>query len=281
MFFSQKKIILATLCDLVAYTSLIVALIYLNHINELNLVNIFWSYTITFSIGILIGIPNLLLLKFNYYNEILNSFRTNWPTSIWLTLSTTLHWFSGNLWFINAGIILGPFMFGIIRACFALSMIFSVFFQALENIIPRKISKTFAEKGLLEMHNYLKKFTLHGWLFTLAIFAFLLIFSKLLLGFFYGATTSEYYYFLILLGLLQLINYFQFPLTYALRTLGKAKVILIAYATSSFLALTTSKFIITKFNLTGFFCGLYVNAIIIVAVLLLGYLYLFKKEKFT
>ena len=26
-------------------------------------------------------------------NEILDSFRTNWPTSIWLTLSTTLHWF--------------------------------------------------------------------------------------------------------------------------------------------------------------------------------------------
>ena len=67
------------------------------------------------------------LIMFNY-DEILNSFRTNWPTSKWLTLSTTLHWFSGNLWFINAGIILGPFMFGIIRACFALSMVFSVFF---------------------------------------------------------------------------------------------------------------------------------------------------------
>ena len=140
------------------------------------------------------------------------------------------------------------------------------------------MSKTFAEKGLLEMHNYVKKITLQGWLFTLAIFAFIFIFSKLLLGFFYGETTSEYYYILILIGLLQLINYFQFPLSYALRTLGKAKVILIAYAISSFIALTTSNLIIMKFEMTGFLYGLFINQTILIVALFLGYLYIINSD---
>ena len=195
-----------------------------------------------------------------------------------MVLSTTLHWFSANLWFINAGIILGPFIFGIIRACVALAQVLNVFFQAIENIIPREVSKIFAEKGLLEMHNYVKKFTLKGFLFIFTIFCFLVIFSELLLGIFYGETTSNHYYILIFVCGLQLINYFQFPLSYALRTIGNTKPILIAYATSAFISTTASYVIIMNFNMSGFICGLIVTQTILVAVLLIGYLHCFKKE---
>ena len=137
LFFSQKKIISAIFCDLVSYPTLIAILIYLNYIGKLNLVSIFWSYTASFSIGILIGMPNLISLKYKY-NEIVNSFQINWPTSKWNILSGILSWFSGNFWFVSAGIILGPFIFGVIRACSTLAQAFNIFFQALENIIPGK-----------------------------------------------------------------------------------------------------------------------------------------------
>ena len=277
LFFSQKKVKLATVCDLISYSSLIILFFYFNYINEFNLNNIFWSYTVTFSLGILLGIPNLLLLKFKL-NEIKNSFIINWPISKWLVLTSVMHWFSGNLWFVNAGVILGPFVFGVIRACVALGQIFNVFFQAMENIIPAKISKTFAEKGLLKMHNEIKKFTLQGFFFSFIIFLIILIFSKTLLELFYGSKTSEYYYILIFIGVLQLINYFQFPLSYALRTLKKTKIMAIAYATTAFITITSSKFIIAKFNLLGFFSGIFFTQIILTTILLLGYFHFLKKN---
>ena len=111
----------------------------------------------------------------------------------------------------------------------------------------------------MEMHSYVKKFTLQGYFLIFFLFCLLSIFSKLLLGIFYGETTSNYYYILILIAGIQLISYFQFPLSYALRTLGNTKIIFIALSISSFIAITASKFVIAKFNLVGFFCGLFFN----------------------
>ena len=59
------------------------------------------------------------------------------------TYHSLTQWFSGNLWLINAGIILGPFNFGIIRACQTLLNVLNIIFQSIENFVPSEASEKF------------------------------------------------------------------------------------------------------------------------------------------
>ena len=278
LFFSQFFFFRALVSDFISYSFLITALIYLDNVNQLNLTNIFWSYTFAFILGFMFGFYNLLLLKFRF-KEFINSINQNWLISKWLILSTSTHWFSANLWFMYVGVILGPTIFGSIRACSSVAQTVNIFFQSLENIIPGKMSKILSHKGIIQMHIYFKKVVLNYFLLTFVICAFMAIFSKLILNIVYGEVISDYYYILIFFCLLNLISFFQFPLSIALRTLNNTKSIFIAYVFATLLTVTLSRFIILKFDLSGFMYGLIFIQSIIISIMFFNYLIIFKKMK--
>ena len=280
LLFSKKLYFRAVLCDGIQYTFLIFLLIYLNHLNKLNLEIIFWSFVLTFSIGTIINSPVLFSLKYSL-NNTYTSIKENWIIAKWMLATALLQWLSGNLWIVNTGIILGPFMLGIVRACQTMINITNIFFQSLENIIPAATSKIFSEKGMDGMRIYLQKFALKGFCLLFLLILFVIFFSKLLLSFFYGSEVSNYYFVLIFLALILPVWFFQLPPTYGLRTLGKTKLIFISYLLSSFVTITTSKFVISSFNLNGLIVGLFVTQLIIFSVIYLGYLHYLKKFKIT
>ena len=87
---------------------------------------------------------------------------------------------------INAGIILGPFNFGIIRACQTILNVLNIIFQSIENFAPSEVSEKFYKGGIYLMDKYLKKFTMKYFIVIFLITIFIILFSKNLLNFFYG-----------------------------------------------------------------------------------------------
>ena len=222
LFFSKKLYLRAIISDLSTYFLIITFIIYFNYLDKLNLQIVFWSFTIAFLIGTIISFPIIFTLNYKLKNTFA-SIRENWIIGKWMLLTSIIHWFSGNLWVVNAGLILGPYIFGIFRACQTLLNVINLIFQSLENIIPMKASQIYSSSNVNNMRIFLRKFTTQGF-FVVSIISFIIIlFSKFLLNVFYGAETSNYYQYLIYLSLILPITFLTYPSTYGLRTIEKTK----------------------------------------------------------
>ena len=278
LLFSKKLYLRATLCDFITYFSLISFMIYLKYVNELSLETVVWSFVFAFILGTIINFPIIFSLNYKLTNTF-EAIKENWVIAKWMLLTSLLQWFSGNLWVVNAGLILGPYMLGVIRACQTLLNISNIIFQSIENIIPRKTSKKFNLGGVKEMKLYLKKFTQKGFIIITLITLLIMIFAKFLLNIFYGVEIASYYQMLIFISIIIPINFLQYAPTYGLRTLGKTKPIFISFLFSSIFSLLTSKLIITHFDIEGFIFGLYATQIIIVYTLYTSYLKKLKTGK--
>tara|TARA_B110000093_G_C12848319_1_gene358209 strand:- start:192 stop:956 length:765 start_codon:yes stop_codon:yes gene_type:complete len=245
-------------------------MIYLKYVDELTLETVVWSFVFAFTLGTIIILPIIFSLNYKLKNTY-ETIRENWVIGKWMLLTSLLQWFSGNLWVVNAGLILGPYMLGVIRACQTLLNISNIIFQSIENIIPRKTSKKFNLGGVKEMKLYLKKFTQKGFIIIALITLLIIINAKFLLNIIYGVEIANYHQILIFISIIIPINFLQYAPTYGLRTLGKTKPIFIAFLFSSIFSLLSSKLIITYFDIEGFIFGLYATQIIIVCILYISF----------
>lgn len=213
-----------------------------------------------------------LILSFSYnLNKIFIFFRENWIISKWLLYTSILQWFSSNLWIINTGIILGPYILGVVRACQTILNIANIIFQSLENIIPAATSKKFMSGGKNYMHNFLSEIMKKGLLFTACLSLIIALTAKPLLYFFYGNETANYSDILIFLTILIPLHFLQYPTTYGLRTLGITKPIFFSYLFTSVFSILASTYIIDYFKLYGLIFGLYFSQIIISSYIYLSY----------
>ncbi len=276
LLFSKQLFIKAIISDLFVYFGIIFLIIILNIKNYLDLNILIWCFVIMFLIGILFNLNLFLSLKFSL-QKTRDFYLKNWIISKWLLLTSITQWFSGNLWIINAGIILGPYIFGVIRACQTILNMVNVFFQSFENIIPSNTSRIYSTEGVLSMKNYLRLFTYKGLISVLFILLIIFFFSEYILIIFYGSEIANYSNILIFLSFVILINFFHFVPIYGLRTLEKTRPIFISYLISSIFALVLSDYVISKFDMKGFIMGLYFSQIIILIFLYYSYQSVLKK----
>jgi len=266
LLFSKKLYLKAIISDFTCYLSLIILLFYFDFLNLLTLEKVWWIFFYCFLLVLIINFKVILTLKFNFLN-IYYTVKENWIIGKWLLLTSVTQWFSGNLWLVNAGIILGPFNFGIIRACQSLLNISNIFFQSIENFIPAATSEKFKIGGIKAMDVYLKNFTIKYFKIIFLVVIIIILFSKNLLNFFYGNETSNYYQILVYLSILLPIHFLQYPLNYKFRTIGNTKPIFITFLFTAIIALIFSSVIIKYFTMQGLIFGLYINQIIIIYLL--------------
>ena len=278
LFFSKKLYLRAIISDLSTYFLILTFIIYFNYLDKLNLQIVFWSSTIAFLIGTIISFPIIFRLNYKLKNTFA-SIKENWIIGKWMLLTSLVSWFSGNLWVINAGLILGPYIFGIFRACQTLLNILNLIFQSLENIIPMKASEIYSSSNVNNMRIFLRKFTNKGFLVVSIISFIIILFSKFLLNIFYGIEMVKHYQILVFLSLILPLTFLQFPSMYGLRTMGKTKPIFISFLLSAVVAILFSKIIITYFGLNGLIIGLFFHQLIISSFIYIGYIYYLKKFK--
>jgi len=268
--FSKKLFLKATISDFILYLFIISSLVYLNFLNELDLNKILWVFVIFFFIGTIYNLP--LILSFNFNIKKTPKFiKENWVIGKWLLFTSILQWFSGNLWVINTGIILGPFTLGIVRACQTVLNISNLAFQSFENIFPFLTSLKYKTGGLKSMHTYLVSLNKKGLLFTIFFSVIIIFLAKPILYFFYGYEAANYSKLLIFLTFLIPLHFLQYPFSYGLRTLDKTKPIFFSYLFTSVFSILASTYIINNFKLSGLIFGLYFSQIIISSYIYLSY----------
>jgi O-antigen/teichoic acid export membrane protein len=268
--FSKNLFLKATISDFILYLLIISSLIYLNFFNDLDLSKILWVFVISFSIGVLFNLS--LISSFNYSIKKLPHFiRQNWIISKWLLSTSIIQWFSGNLWIINTGIILGPYILGIVRSCQTILNIANIVFQSLENIIPTIASKKFMTRGKKYMDIFLSKILRTGLFFTMCLSIIILLFAKPILYFFYGNEIANYSEILVFMSFLIPLHFLQYPSTYGLRTLSKTRPIFISHLITSTIAILISIHVISYLKMYGFIFGLYFSQMIITSYLYISY----------
>ena len=201
---------------------------------------------------------------FYFHNE-------NWIISKWLLLTSLIQWFSGNLWVINVGIILGPYYLGVVRCCQSILNVTNLIFQTIENVYSVKISKIYKVHNISFLKNYIKQITFKGFFLVLIISLIISLFSKFLLNLVYGSEISSQYHVLIYLSFLLPLTFLQYFPQHVLRTFSKTFPIFLAFLCSSIIAILFSSQIINKFEIYGFFSGMYISQIIILIIIYYNY----------
>ncbi|MBP6511362.1 MAG: oligosaccharide flippase family protein [Bacteroidia bacterium] len=272
-FFVIGKPYKALLIDAIAYGGVLLASFTIHYVRSMDAQFILLLTAVFFLYASLVGLWSLDQLRFKP-KVIKATILEHWDFSKWLTVTALLQWFSGNLFIIAAGAILGPVAVGVTRMAQNIVGITHVLFLAMENIIPVRASQHQRNGGNEEMFRYLWKFALQMGAVTLTLLTTLAIFSKQIILFFYGTEFVAYQHLLIGFCALYVIIFIGYPMRYAIRTLENTRLIFISFIATSIFSILTAYPIIRTFGLNGVLIGLVITQLITLVL----YYYSLRKE---
>ena len=263
----------AFLIDAVAYGGVVLSAFAIHFIRDMDAQFVLLLTALFFLYASLIGLWSLDRLVFSV-PHIKKVLREHWDFSKWLTATAVLQWFSGNLFIIAAGALLGPVAVGATRMAQNLVGITHILFLAMENIIPVRAVNHHKEGGNEQMFRYLWKFTLQMGTLTFTLLALLAVFSEPIIKTFYGESYLSYQYMLIGFCALYVIIFLGYPLRYAIRTLQNTRLIFISFIASSVFSVMAAYPLITRFGLSGVLAGLMITQCISLVI----YLWSLRRE---
>ena len=272
-FFVIGKPLKSLLIDAIAYGGVLLSAFAIHFVRSMDAQFVLLLTAVFFLYASLIGLWSMDHLRFN--TKLIKAvILEHWDFSKWLTATALLQWFSGNLFIIAAGAIMGPLAVGVTRMAQNIVGITHVLFLAMENIIPVRAANSQREGGNEKMCKYLWKFTMQMGIITFTLLALIAIFSKQIILAFYGSEFVDYRFMLIGFCILYVIIFLGYPLRYAIRTLENTKLIFISFIASSAFSILTAYPIIKAFGLTGVIIGLMLTQLITLGI----YLYSLRKE---
>ena len=251
----------AIIIDLIAYGGVLTSAFLIHFIKDMDAQFVLLLTALFFLYASLAALISLKELRFRI-NDIKSVVLQHWDFSKWLTATALLQWFSGNLFIIAAGAILGPIAVGATRMAQNIVGITHVLFLAMENIIPTKASNAQRNGGNTMMFRYLMKFTFQMGAITFALLGLITIFSRQIINCFYGASYLEYQNILIGFCLLYVVVFLGYPFRYAIRTLEKTRLIFISFIISSVFSIAVAYPVIKSFGLYGVVGGLMATQLI-------------------
>ncbi len=272
-FFVIGKPYKSFLIDAIAYGGVLLSAFAIHFVRTMDAQFVLLLTAVFFLYASLVGLWSLDQLRFNT-RLIKASVLEHWDFSKWLTATALLQWFSGNLFIIAAGAIIGPIAVGATRMAQNIVGITHVLFLAMENIIPVRAASHLRTGGKKQMFNYLKGFTLRMGFLTLSLLALIAFFSKQIIVMFYGAEFIGYQYMLLGFCGLYVIIFMGYPLRYAIRTLENTRLIFLSFIVSSAFSILTAYPIIKMFGLAGVLIGLVATQLITIFI----YWYHLRKE---
>ena len=260
-FFIIGKPHMAVLIDVIAYGGVLLSAFLLHYFRDMDAQFILLLTALFFLYASLVALLSLKKLKFDL-KEIKAAITEHWDFSKWLTATALLQWFSGNLFIIAAGAILGPRAVGATRMAQNIVGITHVLFLAMENIIPARAATAQRNGGNDALFRYLWKFTLQMGTITFALLGLITIFSKQIIEICYGESYLEYQPVLIGFCLLYVIVFLGYPLRYAIRTMEKTRLIFTSFIISSIFSVACAYPVINAFGLFGVVGGLMATQLI-------------------
>ena len=278
-FFVENKIEKALFSDFITYILRLIFLLILFYFYKPSLEIVFLSIILSLLISIIYSIFSYNFLQYfnlKKKNYLIKVFIENWNFSKWLVASSVFLWTSGNYFIIVAGVILGPFSVGVIKAMQNIVGISHILFQAFENFVPIDASKIFLKNKLKGLNQYLLKFTLFGGIGLIFLFSLIYIFSENLILLLYGDKYIQYVNILNLYLIVYILNFLAIPLTIGLRTIEYTKPVFLSYIITTILSFMLANKFVDNFNLNGILYGIIIVQMTRVLILFLSY----KKGRF-
>lgn len=249
-FFCRQRALDAFWNDAVSYLGQLVVLGVAFYMSDMNVRGVLWVIGLTSACAVVLGLArtNVKLPEVRFFIKVLDR---HWAYAKWITLSTLLQWGAGNLVFILTGGILGPASVGVLKASQNIMAFSHILFQAMENFVPVKASKIYAEHGLESLKMYKNKVVLFGGAATAALALMIAIFADELLLLAYADEYEQYGYVLRWFSIIYIFMYLGFPYRAVLRALEKTKSIFESQMIPSVFVVTSGYLIIKSYGLQG------------------------------
>ena len=250
------KTVALLISDAVVYGSFFFSTVLMHQLDMLSVINILIINSI-FLIGTTMVLMFVLKLSWSNVETLKVTGRKLWIYSKFLVFTSVLQWFSGNLFILFAGVLLGPVALGVVRIAQSIMGVFNVLFLAMENIIPLKAAyiKSDNEKNLIP---YFKK--------TFIVFAIPVVLMVLVLSLFdnqiisfFGEELNRYGFVIMAFALLYLLVYVNTMQQFFIRTIKSNDIIFKSYVVASIFGIIFSKPIITHWGIIGVLVGLFVT----------------------
>lgn len=271
-FFCQNAPAAAFWNDCISYLGQIVVIIYLFLNGGLSVAKVLWVVGITSALAVALGVIKLKFERIGF-DDFKGVMLRNWGVSKWLSASAVLQWFSGNLFIVTAGAVLGSSVVGGIKAAQNIIGVAHIIFQGLENIVPVKASLALTNQGVGGLLQYLKKVTVIGSLVMVFVCFFMIVFSNDLMIIVYGDVFKEYGVALQWYSVIYVFVFFCLPLRAGLRALETTRPIFIAYIIMTIFSLSFATALVERLGLNGALLGVLVTQVIMVISLSTAFYY--------
>lgn len=264
-FYTAEKPACSFITDFIRYIGLIVFLgiMFWGASISLNAQYVFWASSVFTLISIIFLIKNFLGLSFSLVAFKIH-LKRHWNFSKWLTASAFLQWFTGNIFTITAGTMLGTSAVGALKAAQSLLGITHIVFLALENIVPIKAAKLYHNKQIEQMKQYLTKTAIIGVTCVIIVSAIFAIYPKFWFSLLFGEEFVQYSYLIRYICVFYIIVSLLLPIRFALRAIEDNKIFFYAYVLISVLSIISVVWVVGTFGVEGVAVASIITQVILV-----------------
>ena len=186
-------------------------------------------------------------------------YQLHWDHAKWLCASTITQWFSGNIILSTAGVVLGPWVLGVVRMGQTINGVLGVMFQLMESYFPSKVAGIFNEFGLSQLKKYLWQIGRRSFLITFLLALVIIIFRETIMQLIYAEEGVKYAYILVPFGLLLVVNVLNIVMRFYIRSLNLNRIIFESYILLALVNFFCSQFVVMEWGVMGVCFALVAN----------------------
>lgn len=240
--------------DSIAYIGLLLSVLVIGLAGELTINQIFIFKTFWFGIACLVAWRKINIKRASK-SVFLQTILAHWTFGKWLLAKVILQFMGQNYLVLAAGAMMGVTAVGALKAAQSIVGVLHILFLALENLLPSKASKAYAQKGINGLREILKQAYILGGSATLLLLLPIVIWSSAWISFF-GEEYRGYGYLLQLYSCHYFVVFVGLPMRIALRTFEDTRTIFLSYLFMAIVSAVGGNFIVTIWGLSGVVYGL-------------------------
>lgn len=247
--------------DLISGLLQLAALLLLYFIGALNLSVSLFVIGITYVPAVLTGIF-LLRKSCGPVQSFRAVLRLHWQQGRWLLLSSFLQWWANHFLVAVSGLFLGIRAMGALRLAQTLFGVLNALFQVYENYaVPRASARL--EQSAAAMQSFLRRLSGQGLVFLLPVLLVTALFPGYIFRICGGEEYTGYAYALQGMAVLYAVIIAGYPVRIAIRVLMLNRAFFMAYLLVFVFTLLASKYLVSRWELTGVMASLIINQLII------------------
>jgi O-antigen/teichoic acid export membrane protein len=187
-----------------------------------------WIIAGASAIGLLFSLTQcseITLLVFPDHEVLKSTLTAHWHFGKWLLANNIAYWCGSQFTIYLAAAVLSITAVGAMSATLSLVGVVNILYLALENLAPSRASQIFASKGKGGLDRYLRRLSVLGGLFTLAVLFGAGLPGEYWMELIYGPSYQGYGWMIWWWGCYYLLGFFQRPQTIGHRVLGNTRAI--------------------------------------------------------